>query len=72
MKNIPGLNSTEIVALGAANLRNTVPPRYLDVVLDAYSDALSKTLVLPIAAAGLAFMSSLGMEWRRVEEKSKT
>ncbi|PQE06077.1 hypothetical protein CJF30_00005026 [Rutstroemia sp. NJR-2017a BBW] len=72
LKSIPGLNSTEIVALGAANLRNAVPPGHLDVVLDAYSDALSKTLVLPIAAAGLAFISSLGMEWRKIEEKPET
>ncbi|TGO46765.1 hypothetical protein BCON_0309g00090 [Botryotinia convoluta] len=69
LKIIPGLNSSEIIALGAKNLTSTVPTEYLDGVLDAYTYALSRTLILPIAAAGLAFVCSVGMEWSKVEKK---
>ncbi|KAM3155704.1 Aspyridones efflux protein [Botrytis cinerea] len=69
LKMIPGLDSSEIIALGAKNLTSTVPSEYLDGVLDAYTYALSRTLILPIAAAGMAFVCSLGMEWRKVEKK---
>ncbi|THV53879.1 hypothetical protein BGAL_0040g00410 [Botrytis galanthina] len=69
LKMITGLDSTEIIALGAKDLTSTVPIEYLNGVLGAYTYALSRTLVLPIAAAGMAFVSSLGMEWRKVEKK---
>lgn len=69
LKMITGLDSTEIIALGAKDLISTVPTEYLNGVLGAYTYALPRTLVLPIAAAGMAFVCSLGMEWRKVEKK---
>ncbi|KAF7942606.1 uncharacterized protein EAE97_006060 [Botrytis byssoidea] len=69
VKMIPGLDSSEIIALGAKNLTSTAPTEYLNGVLGAYTYALSQTLILPIAAAGMAFVCSLGMEWGKVEKK---
>ncbi|KAF7885090.1 hypothetical protein EAF00_010908 [Botryotinia globosa] len=69
LKMIPGLDSSEIIELGAKNLTSTVPTEYPTGVLGAYTYALSRTLILPIATAGMAFVCSLGMEWRKVEKK---
>ncbi|TGO68419.1 hypothetical protein BOTNAR_0025g00510 [Botryotinia narcissicola] len=69
LKMIPGLDSSGIIALGAKNLTSTVPTEHLNGVPGAHTYALSRTLILPIAAAGMAFVCSLGMEWRKVERK---
>ncbi|TEY44965.1 hypothetical protein BOTCAL_0339g00070 [Botryotinia calthae] len=71
LKMIPGLDSSEIIALGAKNLTSTVPTEYFDGVLDAYTYALSRTMILPIAVAGMAFVCSLGMKWRKVEKETE-
>ncbi|TGO12765.1 hypothetical protein BTUL_0082g00090 [Botrytis tulipae] len=69
LKMIPSLDSSEIIELGAKNLTSAVPTEYLNGVLGAYTYALSQTLILPIAAAGMAFVCSLEMEWRKMEKK---
>ncbi|TGO32964.1 hypothetical protein BHYA_0276g00090 [Botrytis hyacinthi] len=71
LKMISGLDSSESIALGAKHLTSTVPTEYLNGVLGAYTYALSRTFILPIAAAGTAYICSLGMEWRKVEKKHK-
>ena len=65
---VPGIDPRSVVAAGATKIPDAVPPSLLRPVQEAYSYALSKTLILPIAAGGLALLASLGLEWRRIEK----
>jgi hypothetical protein len=63
------LEASSIVAAGSTNIGKTVPAEQIDVVIKAYSQALSSAYVLPIGAAGMSFLCSLGMEWKKIEKK---
>lgn len=72
LKQLPQLNASSVIAAGATNLSTSIasiPPSLLEPVRAAYSLALSRTYVLPIAAGGVAFFCSLGMENRTVKKK---
>ena len=55
-----------VMAAGATNIAKVVPVRLVQVVVEVYSYALSKTFILPIGAAGLAFLCSFGMERKKI------
>lgn len=72
LEQLPLLNASSVIAAGATNLLASVagiPPALLEPVRVAYSFALSRTYVLPIAAGGVAFLCSFGMENRTVKKK---
>ncbi|KAF4637762.1 hypothetical protein G7Y89_g318 [Cudoniella acicularis] len=60
-----------IIAAGPTNLSSVIGVGLVPLVIDAYSYALSRAFLLPIAAGGLAFFCSLGVEWRRIPAKAK-
>ena len=62
-----GLNPSLIVNTGATELRNLVPPQYLDKVLVAYNYALSDTLKVPVACACATILAGLTMEWKSLK-----
>lgn len=62
-------DSAAIIAAGATNIAAAVPSDLVGLVRQAYSYALSRTFILPIGCAGLAFFASLGMEWKVLREK---
>jgi len=68
-KHTSGIDPRTIIAAGATHIRKVTPPDQLGGVLLAYNNALSQSYVLAIACAGLAFVSSLGFEWRSVKGK---
>ena len=74
LRHIPQIDAAAVVAAGATNLSTSIanmPPALLDAVRAAYAVALDRTYVLPIAAGGVAFLVSLGMENRSVKKKKK-
>ncbi|KAL9136232.1 MAG: hypothetical protein Q9175_002560 [Cornicularia normoerica] len=74
LERLPQINASSVVAAGATNLSASIaniPPALLDPVRAAYSFALSRTYILPIAAGGAAFICSLGMENRTVKKKKR-
>ena len=69
LKALPQIKDPQaVVAAGATNIARAVPEELVPLVVDAYSYALSKTFILPIAAAGMAFLCSFGMEWKRIKK----
>ena len=63
----PGIkNATAIVEAGAGQIAAASPEGLIDQVIQAYGVAISDALLLPVAGAALAFMCSLGFEWKRV------
>lgn len=70
LKALPQIQDSQaIVAAGATNIAKVAPGDLALVVVDAYSYALSKTFILPVTAAGMAFLCSLGMEWKTFTKK---
>ena len=63
---IPGVDSASLIAVGATDISSRVPVSLVSTVREAYSFALSRTYILPIAAGGAAFLCSLFMEWRSI------
>jgi hypothetical protein len=68
LRRIAGLDLQAVLDAGAANteLVALVPEGLLAAVREAYAAGVRKAFVLPIAAAGVAFVCSLGMERRRI------
>ncbi|KAL9095180.1 MAG: hypothetical protein Q9165_002436 [Trypethelium subeluteriae] len=60
-----------ILASGATNVVKVLPARLVPVVVEAYSYALSRTFILPIGAAGMAFLCSFGMDWKKITKEAQ-
>lgn len=68
-KDAPGVNPLKVVNAGATHIREVVAKAQLPGVLTAFDKAITTAFILPIAVAGLAFLSSLLMEWKSVKGK---
>lgn len=69
LKQVAGVDPVKIIHAGATNLRATVPAELLTQVLDAFDSALTKAFYLPLFGGGLAFCSSLAMEWGNIRRR---
>lgn len=63
---LPGVNIQTIIDAGAGGLRSVVPPDELGQVLIVYNRALQKVFLVSIPLAGLAFVSSLFLQWKNI------
>ncbi|KAI4128955.1 MAG: hypothetical protein LQ347_003961 [Umbilicaria vellea] len=68
-KHTTGVSPATIIAAGATHVRDVTPPSQLQGVLLAYSLAINRAFILPIAVGVLAFGCSLFMEWKSVKGK---
>ncbi|TVY40037.1 Efflux pump [Lachnellula subtilissima] len=64
-------NTTAIVAAGATSGQNVVPVVLKGIVREAYSFAVSRTFLLAVASGGLAFLCTLGIEWKNLKRAAK-
>jgi MFS family permease len=64
---LPGIDVAAVLSAGATQFRSTVSPESLPVLLNVYNTALQKVFLAAIPVAGLAFASTLLMEWRSVK-----
>ena len=69
LQHVAGVNPAEIIHAGPTNLRATVPAELLAQVLDAFDSALTKAFCVPVFGGGLAFCSSLAMEWGNIRRR---
>jgi len=67
LSKVANLNPAMIVNTGATELRNLVPPQYLQNVLVAYNVALSDTLKVAVACASATILAGLTMEWKSLK-----
>lgn len=61
----------EVIRAGATSFRTTIPQELLPAFLVLYNAALQKVFYLAVGSAGLAFLSTLPMEWNSVKEKKE-
>lgn len=64
---LPGIDIESVIAAGATQFRNTVPPGSLPDMINVYNNALQKVFIAAIPLTGLAFVSTLLLEWRNVK-----
>jgi len=67
LSKVANLDPSLIVYTGATELRNLVPPQYLENVLLAYDAALSDTLKVAVACASATILAGLTMEWKSLK-----
>ncbi|KAI5207263.1 MFS transporter [Aureobasidium subglaciale] len=66
---IPGFDAETAVQVGITKLRGLVPERYLEDVLVAYSDAVTRALEVSLVLGCLTVLGALGMEWKNIKAK---
>ncbi|KAL9105715.1 MAG: hypothetical protein Q9227_009155 [Pyrenula ochraceoflavens] len=67
--NASGVNAQEVIAAGAAAVRQVVPKEELRGVTQAYSKTFDQVMYLAIGAAGLGFLSAFAALWIRVVKR---
>jgi hypothetical protein len=68
---LPGVDIGVVLSAGATQFRSTVPKDSLPVLISVYNTALQKVFIAAIPLAGIAFASTLLMEWRSVKVPSR-
>ncbi|KAJ5286817.1 hypothetical protein N7478_002503 [Penicillium angulare] len=68
LASVPGVDAAKIIAAGATTLREYVPESKLDAVLDGYSDAITRTVILAITMSCLALFPAFFFEWKSVKK----
>lgn len=63
------IDGAALIRAGATDLAAAVPPSELSSVQEAFNYALTRSFILAIVSAGLAFCCSLAMEWGNVKKK---
>lgn len=67
---VPGIDAEAVLTAGATHINDVVTPQQLPGTLLAYNKAVTTAFILPIATAGLAFLSSLLFEWKSIKGKN--
>lgn len=66
---LPALNAEDIIAAGAAGVKDAVPAESLHTALVAYTVSYQTVMYLVVALSGFAVISSLGMGWTDIRPK---
>ncbi len=66
----PGVDPALILSTGATSIQSTIPADLLPGVTLAYSDALTKTFIVCVAAASASIIGSAFVEWKSVKGKN--
>ena len=68
LSRVPRIEPSTLELYGVTMIHSETPPEILQAVLETLSHALSQAFVLPIIGSGLAFVSSIAMEWKTVRK----
>lgn len=66
---VPNIDPSIVLKVGATNLRHAVDPSNLSGVLTAYNGALIQAFRVSLAMACFSVIGALGMEWKSVKGK---
>ncbi|TGO46484.1 hypothetical protein BCON_0322g00130 [Botryotinia convoluta] len=69
---LPGINIQAVLDAGATGFRSVVDADQLPALLEVYNGALQKVFIAAIPVTGLAFISSLFLEWKSVRTQEST
>lgn len=67
---IPGFDPEAVIRAGALEIRSLVPVEFLQEILVAYNDAITKAFQVGLIMSCFAIIGALGMEWRSVKAKA--
>jgi len=65
----PQIDPAKVVLTGATEIRSAFPEDIVPLVIEAYMTGLKVTFALAIAGAGIAFVSSFGSRWQRLNRE---
>ncbi|WEW60330.1 MFS sugar transporter [Emydomyces testavorans] len=65
----PGIDPSIVLHVGATQLKEMVPPQFLNSIQQAYNTALTNTWYVCVAMSALGIIGALGMEWKSVKGK---
>lgn len=68
-KYAPDVDPRVVISAGATFVRQVVKPESLPGVLEAYTKAITGAFLISIVVGAIAFVISLGMEWKSVKGK---
>ncbi|KAK5056133.1 hypothetical protein LTR84_012686 [Exophiala bonariae] len=71
LSGIGGLDATTIVNTGATDLHTSVPENQLPIVIDAYSNALTRVFLLAAGLSAAMILGVLAVEWKKMDGKKK-
>lgn len=71
LSSVVASDTARIIAAGGADGENVVPEALRSVVREAYSVAVSKTFILAVVTGGVAFLCTLGIEWKKIAKPKK-
>ena len=66
---VPDIPPSEILSVGAAQLDTIIPAEDIPAVLVGYAKALDQTFIIATVMICMAFVFSLGIEWKSVKGK---
>ena len=69
LSRLPHLDAEAIINAGATAVREVVKPQDLPEALMAYSEGVSATFLLAVAASGMWFIFSWGIGWKDIRKK---
>ncbi|KAF7925793.1 hypothetical protein BELL_0315g00070 [Botrytis elliptica] len=69
---LPGIDIQAVLDAGATGFRSVVDADQLPALLEVYNGALQKVFIAAIPVTGLAFVSSLFLEWKSVKTQEST
>ena len=66
-RNVPGVSAAAAARAGATEIRNIIPPEFLQGVIQTYNDALVNVFQVVLVMACLTSVGSVAMEWKSVK-----
>lgn len=72
VKAAPGVDPSIVLHVGATELADTIPRKFLGGVQEAYNSALTHTWYVSVALSALSIVGAMGMEWKSVKGKQLT
>ena len=70
LSDLPDFDPYQIVNMGATEIRGSVPPPLLPVVLLAYNNAITSLFMVAAALAAVSILGALLVEWKSVKGKN--
>jgi len=70
LASIPDFDSSNVVHIGATELRNVIPAKYLPQVIDVYNVALKDVFYLGAALAACTIFGALTIEWKNLKKSA--
>ena len=66
---LPSINTATLLAEGATELQNIVPPQNILIAKQIYNSAITHTFFVCVAMAGLSLIAAFFMEWNSVKDE---